>query len=186
MPESKELNEEFLLQSKERSVESLARSMNYNGIPLSTGRIYGSLYFSNRPLTLDELKEDLQMSKTSMSTGVRYLLDMRAVKKVLKKGERKDLYQFKDDWYQSFADMFAERWKHVSDMNIEELNESKEELLTLREESPEEEIRKEADHLLKKVEYAIEYYDWLAEIAEVFESGQIFEMIPKPSLKKAP
>lgn len=42
-------------------------------LPHVTGRIYGLLLLSGKPLTLDDIATELQVSKASASTGVRQL-----------------------------------------------------------------------------------------------------------------
>ena len=81
------------------------------GLTPSAGRQYGTMFFQNEPLTLDEMTEELGMSKTSMSTSVRALSDLKLVERAWKRGVRKDLYQVKDDWYQSFIDIFSIKWR---------------------------------------------------------------------------
>ncbi|WP_369011870.1 GbsR/MarR family transcriptional regulator, partial [Robertmurraya sp. DFI.2.37] len=63
------------------------------GVTESVGRLYGSLYFQEEPMTLDAMKDELGMSITSMSTSVRGLMELKMVEKVWKRGERKDLYR---------------------------------------------------------------------------------------------
>ena len=46
-------------------------------------------YFRRKPMTLDDMGREMEMSKTSMSTGVRTLLDLKMVNKVWSKGSRK-------------------------------------------------------------------------------------------------
>ncbi len=48
----------------------------------------------------------MEMSKTSMSTGIRTLVDLNMVNKVWEKGSRKDQYEVERDWHQTFADFF--------------------------------------------------------------------------------
>ncbi|BBP91801.1 hypothetical protein BsIDN1_54190 [Bacillus safensis] len=54
--------------------------MDLYGITRSAGILYGTMYL-NEEMTLDEMREELQMSKPSMSTGVKKLQDMNIVKK---------------------------------------------------------------------------------------------------------
>ena len=107
---------EQLERVRERVIETIAKNMNLYGITDSIGRLYGMLYFHNQPMTLDEMKEELGMSKTSMSTSVRTLMDLKMVEKVWKKGTRKDLYLAEEDWHQTFIDFFS----------IEQLTENRE------------------------------------------------------------
>src|SRR5699024_1634356 len=102
--------------------------MNLYGITSSVGRLYGVLYFADEPMTLDDMRDALVMSKTSMSTGVRTLGDMKMVEPAYKKGVRKDLYRSEEDWYKSFTSLFGNRWKNHTESNIDEAKEAMEEL----------------------------------------------------------
>src|SRR5690625_1850083 len=107
----------------EQFIQEIAKNMTLYGITPSIGRLYGVLYFSDEPLTLDDMTEALKMSKTSMSTGVRTLSNMRMVESTFQKGIRKDLYQSEEDWYKSFTSLFGNQWRHHTETNIEEAEE---------------------------------------------------------------
>lgn len=100
---------------RKRVIENIGRNMDLYGIPHSTGHLYGLLYFADKPMNLDEMGQEMKMSKTSMSTGVRTLLDYKMVNKVWEKGSRKDLYEVEYDWYQTFFDFSilngVNRWR---------------------------------------------------------------------------
>ena len=83
------LNWEQYEETVERFIQTIARNMNLYGINPSVGPLYGVLYFAENPMTLDDMREALSMSKTSMSTGVRILSDMKMVESIHKKGVRK-------------------------------------------------------------------------------------------------
>jgi DNA-binding transcriptional regulator GbsR (MarR family) len=171
---------EKLLKARERCIDSMAQNMNLYGITPSIGRLYGLLYFSEEPMTLDKMKDELGMSKTSMSTSVRQLQELNMVEKVWKKGERKDLYNSSDDWYQSFTDLFSIKWRAGISLNISSINKSLKDLNELID-SPttEEGIRAEAKIDSDKLQYALEYYDWLNRLVDSLETNEIFNFIPK-------
>lgn len=83
-------DQEKLQESQDLMVSAIAQSMVVYGVTPSVGRIYGVLYFSDEPLTLDQITEQVAMSKASVSNGIRELIDTEMVTKVWKKGERKD------------------------------------------------------------------------------------------------
>ncbi len=166
----------LVAQARERVIESVARNMHLYGVSPSIGRIYGTLYFENRPMTLDELKEELEMSKTSMSTGVRTLLELNMVEKVWRKGERKDLYQVKNDWYQNFIDRFTTQWRKGTQMNLDASVKSMRDLETAIAETDDEETAQRAKGNLERITYAIEYYNWLNQVIDLFESRKIFDL----------
>lgn len=76
---------EQLDKARERIIETIAQNIDLYGITPSAGRLYGMMYFHNDPLTLDDMKDELGMSKTSMSTSVRSLSDLKMVERVWKK-----------------------------------------------------------------------------------------------------
>ncbi|WP_413356366.1 GbsR/MarR family transcriptional regulator [Robertmurraya sp. 2P01SA] len=172
-------NNEILERSKSIVIDAIAQNMNLYGISPSTGRVYGLLFFSEKPLTLDEMKEELGMSKTSMSNSVRSLLDFNMVEKVWVKGERKDLYAVKKDWYQFFFDYFTTKWRSAITMNGNTMEKSIEDLKNLlANQETSEDIREEAQMVIKKLEDRLDYYDWLNRLIDSYETKDILNFIP--------
>ncbi|KAB2338489.1 GbsR/MarR family transcriptional regulator [Cytobacillus depressus] len=170
---------------RERVIETIAMNMNLYGVTDSVGRLYGMLYFHDQPMTLDEMKEELGMSKTSMSTSVRTLLELKMVEKIWKKGIRKDLYQAEEDWYQTFVDFFTIKWRAGISMNVGAMTKSIKELQDIvNSEETEEEVRKAAVVDMEKMKDALSYYKWLNRLVDSFETGEIFAYIPKENDKK--
>ncbi|MCM3411833.1 GbsR/MarR family transcriptional regulator [Metabacillus litoralis] len=172
-------DKEKLEKSRNFVIDILAQNMNLYGISPSTGRLYGLLFYSEKPLTLDEMKEELGMSKASMSNSVRSLLDLNMVEKVWVKGQRKDFYAVKEDWYQFFFDYFTGKWRAAVSMNSsameKAINESRD-LISSPETS--EEIRERAQVDIKKLEERLDYYDWLNRLIDSFETRDILNFIP--------
>jgi HTH-type transcriptional regulator, glycine betaine synthesis regulator len=63
------------------------------GQPRSVAEIYGLLFMSEKPLTMDTLIERLAMSKGSASQGLKYLQDLGAVRTVYVAAERRTHYE---------------------------------------------------------------------------------------------
>lgn len=61
------------------------------------GQIYALLFLSKEPLSLDDIVEELKVSKGNVSINIRILEDYKLVKKVWVKGSRKDYYQALDE-----------------------------------------------------------------------------------------
>nr|WP_041808711.1 transcriptional regulator [Evansella cellulosilytica] len=165
--------------TKDIFIQSMAKNMNLYGITPTIGRLYGTLYFSSDPMTLDDMRESLAMSKTSMSTGVRTLVDMNMVEPVFRRGVRKDLYKAEEDWYKSFTALFSRQWRKASDTNIEEAKEAIEQLQELITKTNDEELISKIESDIEKLEYACQYYKWLLKFVETVESGKIYDFIPK-------
>ncbi|MGP7819162.1 GbsR/MarR family transcriptional regulator [Niallia sp. 01092] len=166
--------------ARERVIDAIAQNINLYGVTDSIGRLYGMLLFQENPMTLDEMKEELGMSKTSMSTSVRTLLDLKMVDKVWKKGVRKDLYKAEDDWYQTFIDFFTIKWRAGVSMNVYAMERSLTDLKKLvQQEETAEEIKAAAKSDIEKLQHALEYYNWLNRFVDSLESHEIFNFIPK-------
>jgi DNA-binding transcriptional regulator GbsR (MarR family) len=171
---------ERLQRARTRCIDSLAQNMNLYGINESVGRLYGLLYFTDEPMSLDSMKDELGMSKTSMSTSVRQLQDLQMVEKVWVKGSRRDLYQCSPDWYQTFTDLFSIKWRVGITANISSVKKSLIELHDLiNDPNTSKEIVEEANADKEKLEYALNYYDWLNRLVDSFETKEIFDFIPK-------
>lgn len=78
-------------------MEQAARLFQRLGVPRSTGQIYGLLFSSPHPLSLDDIADALSVSKTSASTGTRQLLNYNLIRQVWLPGERKDHFEARTD-----------------------------------------------------------------------------------------
>lgn len=170
---------ETLDKARERIIETIAQNIHLYGLTPSAGRQYGTMFFHNEPLTLDDMTEELGMSKTSMSTSVRALSDLKLVERAWKRGVRKDLYQVKDDWYQSFIDLFSIKWRRSISLHSVAIRKSLTELQSLRNDLEiSDELKETIDIDIGKLEYIRDYYEWLDRLVDAFEDHDIFELVP--------
>jgi len=176
-----------VLRIRKRVIEAIGRNMDLYGVTLSTGHLYGLLFFADKPMTLDDMGREMEMSKTSMSTGVRTLLDLKMVNKVWSKGSRKDLYEVEYDWHQTFTDYFAIKWRKAVESNLQILRKSIEELNRLLEDL-DEQADAELIHILMedkhKVLQAEAYYKWLDRLIDTMEDEEIYKLVPKEEIKE--
>ena len=63
------------------------------GLPRSIGEIYGLLYISQEPLSLDDLVHRLNISKGSVSQGLRALKSLGAVREAVGNTERRTHFE---------------------------------------------------------------------------------------------
>ena len=89
-----QVRSEFV-QSKawQEMVEVGGRICQLLGLPRSTGQIYGLLYLSAEPLSLNDMSSVLGISKGSVSIGTRQLASWGAIRKVWIPGDRRDFYE---------------------------------------------------------------------------------------------
>jgi len=165
---------------RQRVIESIGKNMDLYGITLSIGHLYGNMYFNGKPVTLDEMSQTMGMSKTSMSTGMRTLTDLKMINKVWEKGSRKDLYEVVPDWHQNFTDYFSIKWRKAVEMNMNVLIRSLREIKLMQEQQPDNEtLHRILEQDAEKIGSAVDYYRWLLRLIESFENGSIYDFIPK-------
>lgn len=169
-----------LLQTRRRVIESIGKNMDLYGITLSIGHLYGNMYFNQNPATLDDMSQTMGMSKTSMSTGMRTLHDLKMINKVWGKGSRKDLYEVVPDWHQNFTDFFSIKWRKAVEQNMSALGRSMKEIDALIAEYSEDEafmMLLASDKM--KIDEAFKYYRWLDRLIDSFETGEIYQYFPR-------
>ncbi|MDC3413763.1 GbsR/MarR family transcriptional regulator [Terrihalobacillus insolitus] len=109
-------------------VTEFAKTLELFDLSSSEARLFAVLYIENRPMKLDEMGEKVGKSKTSVSNGVRSLLDLNLVERVWKKGERKDLYQADDELYRKFMSTYIYRWLDATNRQKDSLEQIEEQL----------------------------------------------------------
>lgn len=96
---------------RESVVEVMGRISSFWGFGKTMGQLYGLLYLSPKPLTLDEMAEDLSISKGSASINVRNLLQWNMARQVWVKGDRKDYYEAEVDFWKIIRGVISQREK---------------------------------------------------------------------------
>lgn len=169
-----------LNQIEDKFIDNIADNMRTYGISPTVGLVLGIIYINRRPMTLDELSQETGMSKTRMSQVVREMVDHNIAEKVFEKGVRKDIYNVEQDYYQTFISLFTSSWQKVIKKNKRSGKKMFAELESLQKEGDlNEETEAKINDLLKETKEWLDYYDWLNRLVEFFDSGEVFEHVPK-------
>ncbi|RYM06715.1 GbsR/MarR family transcriptional regulator [Sporolactobacillus sp. THM7-7] len=169
---------DILYEAEESVISALADTMDLYGVTYSVGRLYGFLYFKNEPVTLDQMSQDLGMSKPSMSTGIRTLQQIDMVHKVWKTGVRKDLYNAEKDFSKSFFSFFCKKWEREISVNLEAIVFAEEKLTMLKNDSNVPVwIHDKAITDLNQLEESKQYYRFLKKLVKAFESREILKLM---------
>ncbi|GGF66074.1 GbsR/MarR family transcriptional regulator [Paenibacillus albidus] len=161
-------------------IDAIAQTMDLYGSNYSFGQLYGIMFFEDKPMTLEEMKNTMNMSKSNMSYGVRSLMASRMVTKLAEKRERKDLYAAETDFFQAFKNFFTMKLQREIDVMQEALAAVMPELAALTQApgTPEEE-RSSCLRDLDKLEHAVQYYEWLQRFVDGLEEGEYFGNLQK-------
>lgn len=105
--------------STERFVEQMGLILESEHFPRIAGRLLGLIIASDEPRTLDDLAEDLGVSKASISTNARTLADKGIVRRVSLPGDRRDLYAAVADMGMYMLQARQAKMQRVRDVLIE-------------------------------------------------------------------
>ncbi|MCP8615714.1 choline uptake/conversion transcriptional regulator CudC [Salirhabdus salicampi] len=168
-------------QAKELVISSISETMDLYGVSSSAGRLYGVLYFQGNPLSLDDMKDELGMSKPSMSSAVKKLQENEMVQKTWKKGTRRDMYVAEKDFFKSFSNFFCKKWEKEVVVNLKATYKALEILEPLLNDNEEidETTKEEATTYYYQIKESQLYYEWLQQLVEGFKSGKIYDCFPK-------
>jgi DNA-binding transcriptional regulator GbsR (MarR family) len=84
--------------AKNRFIEDVARLLVPWGVPPVAARLYGYLLLSPRPVSLDQITEDLGISKSSASVAARLLESYTLARRHREPGTKRALYAVADDY----------------------------------------------------------------------------------------
>lgn len=84
-----------------------------NGLSPIAGRLFAMLLLSDAPRSLDDLAASLDVSKASVSTEARRLVDRGVVERVRHAGDRRDYYELAPDFFAQIVQSRIEQWRRI-------------------------------------------------------------------------
>ncbi|ACB85401.1 GbsR/MarR family transcriptional regulator [Natranaerobius thermophilus] len=169
---------ERIEEARDIIISAIAQTMVMYGLTPSVGRIYGVLYFAKKPMSLNEIKDAVAMSKGSVSNGLRDLLESEMIIKVWQKGDRKDYYIAERDFAKNFLNFLIKNMRLERNLILKANDKVQPVLEDIAENPDSAEAKEEAKNDLKLLEQSREYFDWTKRIIDALESGEIFEYFP--------
>ena len=97
-------------------IDEMGRGAEADGFTRIAGRLFAELLLSDQPKSLDELADSLGVSKASVSTDARRLLDRGVVERHAKPNDRRDYYRLAPDFFSQIVRHKLERWNRIGDL----------------------------------------------------------------------
>jgi HTH-type transcriptional regulator, glycine betaine synthesis regulator len=113
-----------LVDVNDSTVAGLGRLAHFFGFSEVMGRLYGALLLHPGPLSLDELAEQLQISKGSVSMNMRALERWGIAREVWMRGERRKFYTAEADFWKVIRNVLSGREMREVQMAVQVLSES--------------------------------------------------------------
>lgn len=165
---------------QQQFIDKIADNMRAFGISETVGRVLGTIYMARRPMTLDELSEATGMSKMRMSQVVREMTELGIAEKVHQRGVRKDLIQVEDNYYSTFISLFTSNWRKAVGRSRSFERNMRQNIAAMEADEKQSEAKVAAkEELVSEMNVWSEYYDWIDRLINLFESGEIFQHVPK-------
>src|SRR5699024_4525114 len=118
--------------AKDQVIGAISETMDLYGVTPSVGKLYATMYFQGT-MTLDEMRDELGMSKPGMRTSVRKLEKIGMVKKVFYRGSRKDTYTAGVEFFRSFPSFYCQMWEREVGMDMEAIEDAEQEITAIME-----------------------------------------------------
>lgn len=113
-----------LVSAREHFIQGMSRISQFWGFSRAMGAIYGAIYLSPEPLSLDQLVEQAGISKGAVSTNVRHLERLGMVHRHIQVGSRKDYYTAETDFWKIVKGILQQREKSEFDLALQTVGES--------------------------------------------------------------
>jgi DNA-binding transcriptional regulator GbsR (MarR family) len=118
------MSEEQFTQARAHFIQGMSRISSFWGFPKAMGAIYGAIYLSPNPLSLDEIVIQVGVTKGAVSTHVRQLERLSMVHKHLQLGDRKDYYTAETDFWKMIRTILQQREQNEFDKALNTVTES--------------------------------------------------------------
>ncbi|MBI3160831.1 MAG: hypothetical protein HYZ26_14625 [Chloroflexi bacterium] len=113
-----------LEQTRAHFIQGMSRISHFWGFPKAMGAIYGAIYLSPTPLSLDELVQQAGVTKGAVSANVRQLERLGMVHRHIEVGQRRDYYIAETDFWRIVRGILQERQQSEFDRALASVGES--------------------------------------------------------------
>src|SRR5947208_646209 len=113
---------------EDRFVDLWDTMAGFWGISPTMARIHGLLYITGEALSMDDIMERLEISRGNVSMNLSKLVEWGLVRKVHKRGDRRDYYESLADVWEMFTLVAAQRKRREIDPILNTLRECREDL----------------------------------------------------------
>jgi DNA-binding transcriptional regulator GbsR (MarR family) len=94
-------------------IDRMGQAAESDGMSPIAGRLFALLLLSDEPVSLDELASRLGVSKASVSTDARRLLERGIVERSSPAGDRRDYYELTPDFFAHVIRSRVARWRRL-------------------------------------------------------------------------
>ena len=136
------------------------------------GRIFALLYLQPGPLSLDDIADELEQSKSNVSIQIRVLVEWHLVRRRRVPGSRKDHYVATTNFFRAFQEIFERRFRWTVRQVVDVVSES--ELALGREQHAGKAAREHAAFAAERLASLGQWFSLIDAGIQAFVGGQAF------------
>src|SRR3569623_1242186 len=107
-------------------IDRMGLATEADGLSPIAGRLFALLLLADEPQSLDDLAGSLDVSKASVSTDARRLLERGSVERVTRTGDRRDYYELAPDFFARIVQARVNRWRRIQSLDDDVRNQATE------------------------------------------------------------
>jgi DNA-binding transcriptional regulator GbsR (MarR family) len=120
--------DERLADVEQRFVELWGDMSSWWGVSRTMAEIHGLLYITGAALTAEEIQQRLGISRGNVSMNIRTLVEWGLVRRVRRRGDRRDYFESLTDVWEMFTLLAAQRKRREIDPVLRTLHQCRESL----------------------------------------------------------
>jgi DNA-binding transcriptional regulator GbsR (MarR family) len=102
--------------SQQLFVGRMGHAAETNGLSPIAGRLFAMLLLADEPRSLDQIAAALEVSKASVSTEARRLIERGVVERIRRAGDRRDYYELAPDFFAQIVQSRVEQWRRIQSL----------------------------------------------------------------------
>jgi HTH-type transcriptional regulator, glycine betaine synthesis regulator len=147
---------------EQRFIELWGDMSSWWGVSRTMAEIHGLLFITSTPHSAEDIQDKLGISRGNVSMNIRTLVEWGLVRRVRKRGDRRDYYESLTDVWEMFTVLASQRKRREIDPIVKTLKQCRIDLDSLDE-------KKEApDHHVARVDELLGFLLTVEKVAEHF------------------
>ena len=154
-------------QVEQRFIELWGDMSSWWGVSRTMAEIHGLLFITSAPHSAEDIQKRLGISRGNVSMNIRTLVEWGLVRRVRKRGDRRDYYESLTDVWEMFTVLASQRKRREIDPIVKTLKQCRDDLANLGPTSPRKgDIRPQ--HHVQRVEELLGFLQTVEKVAEHF------------------
>lgn len=152
---------------EQRFVELWGDMSSWWGVSRTMAEIHGLLFITSTPHSAEDIQDSLGISRGNVSMNIRTLVEWGLVRRVRKRGDRRDYYESLTDVWEMFTVLASQRKRREIDPIVKTLKQCRTDLANVEQGGGKKETNPQGHHV-QRVEELLGFLLTVEKVAEHF------------------